>query len=257
MPVSDDHRESMQAARDSVIDRLREAFLTGFAVLIPLLITLYVLTVAAGIIVDVLAPVEQGLRQFQLAPEKANTLVRVMAVLLLLLVTLLVGLFATFSTGRAALKQFDLLVERIPGLGAIYKSFRQMGDVMLESESGNFQEVKLVEFPQNDAYTLGFETTETPDPIEDAAGREGMRTLFLPLAPNPVMGGFLAHIPEEQIMDVDMTVEEGIRAVVTTGVGVAQPGPDGQIGLTPQQMVNLNGQQTTMANQSESEADDD
>lgn len=257
MLASDDPRESVQAARDSVIDRLREAFLTGFAVMIPLLITLYVLTVAAGILVDVLAPVEQGLRQFQLAPDKANTLVRVMAVVLLLLVTLLVGLFATFRTGKVALKQFDMLVERIPGLGAVYKSFRQMGDVMLESETGNFQDVKLVEFPQDGAYTLGFETTETPAPIQDAAGREGMRTLFLPLAPNPVMGGFLAHLPEEQVLDVDMTVEEGIRAVVTTGVGVAQAPEDVQAGLTPAQMMNLNGQETTMANRSEGEADDD
>lgn len=255
--LATDQRESVQAARDSVVDRLREAFLTGFAVMVPLLITLYVLTVAAGIIVNVLAPVEQALQQLQLAPERATTLVRVMAVVLLLLVTLLVGLFATFSTGRAALKHFDTLVERIPGLGAVYKSFRQMGDVMLESESGNFRDVKLVEYPYQDSYMLGFKTTETPDAIQDAAGRDGMETLFLPIAPNPVMGGFLAHIPEEHVMDVDMTVEEGIRAIVTTGVAIAQSDGEEQVGLTPQQMADLNGQQTTMANRTETEADDD
>lgn len=241
-----DRRPSMRAARDSLVTRLREALLTGFAVIIPLLITLYVLTIGAGILVDVLTPVEQALRQLELAPNRASTLVRFLAVILLLLVTLLIGLFAQFRTGQIVLGQFDALIQRVPGIGAVYKSFRQMSDVMLESDTRNFREVKLVEFPKDDLYTLGFETAATPDAIQDAAGHEGMRTLFLPLAPNPVMGGFLAHVPEEHVRDVELTVEEGVRAIMTTGVGITGSRPTATPGLSPAQMRSLNGHGTTM-----------
>jgi len=98
--------------------------------------------------------------------------------------------------------------------------------------------VKLVEYPHEGTYTLGFETTRTPKPIRDAAGDDSMRTLFLPLAPNPVMGGFLAHIPESRIRDVDMTVEEGMRTVVTTGVAVAGEDTDG---LSREELSRLTG----------------
>lgn len=201
--------------------------------------------------------------QLDLAQRSASLLVRAMAILLLLLVTVVVGLFASFPAGRVVLQQFDSVVERIPGVGAVYKSFRQMSDVMLDSDTANFRDVKLVEFPRDGTYTLGFETTETPEPIQKAAGEgtsgsgsPGIRTVFMPLAPNPVMGGFLAHIPEEHIMDVDMTVEVGIRTIVTTGVGVTGGDAEMPSGLSTDQMQTLHGQQTTMANPPEDEADD-
>jgi hypothetical protein len=64
-----------------------------------------------------------------------------------------------------------------------------------------------------------------------------MLTLFLPLAPNPVMGGHLAHIPEDRVYDVDMTVEEGIRTIVTSGVAVSEPAGDD--GLTEERIADL------------------
>jgi hypothetical protein len=91
---------------------------------------------------------------------------------------------------------------------------------MLESDAQNFREVKLVEFPHEGAYTLGFVTTETPEALRRPAGHEEMLTLFLPLAPNPVMGGHLVHVPADRVRDVEMSVEEGVRTVVTSGVAV-------------------------------------
>ena len=96
-----------------------------------------------------------------------------------------------------------------------------MSDVMRNEDAQNFRDVKLVEFPHEGANTLGFLTTETPDALREPAGHDRMQTLFHPLAPSPVMGGHLVHVPTDRVMDVDMTVEEGIRPVVTSGVAAS------------------------------------
>ncbi|MFB6136572.1 MAG: DUF502 domain-containing protein [Halobacteriaceae archaeon] len=211
-------RDEVQA---TVYATLREAFLTGVAVVVPLVISLYVLVVVEGMIAQALSPLVTALRQQGVPLTSSRLIVETIAVVFLLALTVVVGFFARFRSGQRALDYFDAAVEKLPGLGTIYKSFRKMSDVMLESDADNFREVKLVEFPMDEAYTLGFETTQTPEEIRAAAGRDDeMRTLFLPLAPNPVMGGFLAHVPEERILDVDMTVEEGLRTIVTTGVAL-------------------------------------
>ncbi|GGN15934.1 DUF502 domain-containing protein [Halarchaeum nitratireducens] len=214
-------RRRMQAAGQSAASHVREAFITGIAVMVPILITFYVLHAALGLFTNVLDPLAYGLQRLDVAPERRFVIVQLTAAFLLVALTFSVGFFASFQSGERALEYFDLLMERIPGIGSVYASFRQMSDVMLESDAENFRKVVLVEYPHEGAYTLGFETVRTPEPIRDAAGDESLRTLFLPLAPNPVMGGFLAHVPESRIMDVDMTVEEGMRTVITTGVAVA------------------------------------
>jgi uncharacterized membrane protein len=234
--------EQVQQASASVYDKIREAALTGVAVIVPLLVTLYVLSVAAGVMTDLLDPLVIALEELGMTPNVSEFLVDLFGVATIVGITLLVGFAASFRSGERLLEYFDAALERIPGLGAVYKSFRQMSDVMLESDADNFQEVVLVEYPKDDTYTLGFRTTETPQPIAEAAGREDMETLFLPLAPNPVMGGFLAHVSADQVREVDMTVEEGIRTVVTTGVAVAEPGMGGTEGLSQARLEQLTGQ---------------
>ena len=233
--------ERVHDAGTSAYDRLREAALTGVAVVVPLLVTLYVLSVAAGVMMSLLDPLVIVLEELGLTANVSELLVDVFGVVAVVVLTLLVGFAASFRSGERFLEYFDAALERIPGVGAVYKSFRQMSDVMLESDADSFEEVVVVEFPKEDAYTLGFRTTATPEPIAEAAGREDMQTLFLPLAPNPVMGGFLAHVPGDQVHEVDMTVEEGIRAVVTTGVAVADAHPDHE-GLSRARLEQLTGQ---------------
>jgi len=112
------------------------------------------------------------------------------------------------------------VIEQVPGVGSVYQGFRQMSDAMLESDGGNFREVVLVEFPTEDAYTLAFVTSETPETVAAPAESGEMRTLFMPMAPNPVMGGHVLFVPERRIVDVGLSVEEGIRALVTSGVAL-------------------------------------
>jgi uncharacterized membrane protein len=231
-----DPLSTAEARTENLYGSLRSALLTGVAVVVPILITLYVLTVAVDVLTQVLQPFVEALERSGVQSGESLLIVQLVAAALLFWLTLMIGIVANFQRGQRAISYFDVLVERLPGIGGVYKSFRKMSDVLLESDTENFQSVVLVEFPTSDSYTLGFETTTTPEEIEAAAGEDGMKTLFLPLAPNPVMGGHLAHIPEERVFEVDMTVEEGMRTIVTTGVAAVEPG---QEGLSQEEMAQL------------------
>ena len=208
---------------------LRGAFLTGVSIVVPVLVTVYVLSIAAEFLFGALSPVVDIMANLGIGGEEGVILTRLIAILLLLLAILVTGLVTRFRFGEQAVNYFDGFVEAIPGVGAVYTSFRQMGDVLVESDSQNFQEVYLVEFPYDDSYVIGFQTAETHDEIKESAGEKNMMSLFLPLAPNPMMGGFLAHIPKERVLEVDMTVEEGVRSVAT--LGIATESRDEDIGF--------------------------
>ncbi len=224
---------------------VRQAFVSGLAVVVPVLITIIVLTIAGRTIYNYLnlfSTYLPTLPAVEIVPGvvvPTGILIELAIPLLLLVTILVIGLLVNSSRyGERAVDWFDYVLASIPGVGSVYDSFRQMSDVMLESDTQNFREVKLVEFPHEGAYTLGFVTTETPEPLRQPTGHDRMLTLFLPLAPNPVMGGHLVHMPAENVMDVDMTVEEGIRAIVTSGVAVAGETGTGD-GLSPDELREL------------------
>lgn len=213
-PVDDDSPDD----RFSPLEVVQDAFVAGLAVVVPLLVTLFVLNVLAGYLFSFLDAVVLALEEAGMSQGISVLVVQTLTLLFVLLLVLGLGFLTRFRYGELAISYVDGFVARIPGFGSIYDSFREMSDVIVQSEERNFRDVKLVEFPQDDTYTLGFLTTSTPQPLQEAVGRNDMVTLFLPLAPNPVMGGNLVHVPEHRVVDVDMSVEEGIRTVVTTGV---------------------------------------
>ncbi|QLG26650.1 DUF502 domain-containing protein [Halorarum halophilum] len=243
---------SAREVGDSLRATIRGAFITGVAVIVPLLITAIVLAIAAQYVFTYLDLLSDGVLGISRGTEltipvgnlggvtvNREDLIELVSPVVLLAVIFVVGLFVNSTRfGSIAIDYFDAAIAAIPGVGSVYESFRQMSDVMLEDDTQNFRDVKLVEFPHEGAYTLGFVTTETPDALREPAGHSRMLTLFLPLAPNPVMGGHLVHMPEEKVMNVDMTVEEGIRAVVTSGVAVSS-GSGGSAGLSEEEMREL------------------
>jgi len=223
-------------AGSSAYRTLIDVVVTGIVVILPFVVTLYILSTALGFIQSALAPVIrllqwagliQGLKQngaisllidVGLYTDIATVLSEVLALVVLVAVILVVGAVGRSHYGERLIDYFDHFIAALPGIGAVYKSFRRMGDVFLENGIEDFQDVKLVEFPHDDVYVIGFETSTAPQSIQTAAGAEEMVTLFLPLAPNPVMGGFLTYIPEERVSEVDMTVEQAVRLVITSGI---------------------------------------
>jgi len=208
---------------------VRQALLTGIALTIPLFVTLLVIGFVVNTLSNVLDPVV--VFAFRLSGSRLQSgqtpayLVKFVAVLVLLSAILCIGFVAERRSGPGRIESvFSATMERIPGVGSIYTSFDEMSEMLLDSDTQSFQEVVLVEHPTAESYTVAFVTASTPDSIERATGNGEMLTLFMPMAPNPVMGGHVVHVPVERVYDVDMTVEEGIRSIVTSGVAIGESG---------------------------------
>ncbi|WP_435077441.1 DUF502 domain-containing protein [Halococcus sp. AFM35] len=214
--------------------RVREWLVTGAALTVPFLITVMVLAFVLNFLSNVLTPVVAAARALGfigpvvglaravgLGPAFGSVFIEFGAVFALVAIVLVVGFVAhTTSSDRKFAEWFHTAMEAIPGVGSVYTSFRRMSDVLLESDTSSFQDVKLIEFPNEGTYSFAFVTAKPPASIDEAASHDDLRTLFMPLAPNPVMGGFLVHVPAARVYDVDLTVEQAVSAIVTSGVAI-------------------------------------
>ncbi|WP_423746305.1 DUF502 domain-containing protein (plasmid) [Haladaptatus sp. SPP-AMP-3] len=219
----------------SVVGKLRETTLTGVTVVVPLLITLYVVVVLLKFVRNMLLPL------LSFVPVDSVLVLGGIATGGVFLLVLLVGFVAHSPFGEHAIDNFDYAISQIPGFGTIYRSFRRMGDAMIESDEDHFRDVKLLEFPTDDTYTFAFVTAETPEEVTNAVGETDMTTVFLPMAPNPVMGGFVVNVPSDDLVDIDVPLEVAFRAIVTSGVGLDEMDSDTG-GLSEDQLRKLTGQ---------------
>ena len=234
-------------AGESLYEGIVDVLMTGIAIIVPLVITIFILEWALDFVVGALRPVVDLLKwmgaigwfqdinfikfliQMDVYGYVVSFLGELIAVIVLLGIIIVVGTLGQHRYGQHLVGYADLAISSIPGVGTVYKSFRRMGDVMLDEGSENFEEVKLVKCLGEDIYMLGFETGQSPRAASTATGHEDMVTMFLPLAPNPVTGGYLTYVPESRVYDVDMTIEEGIRSILTSGVAA-----DDQAGMSPE-----------------------
>lgn len=194
--------------------------LSGAALTVPLVITILVLGVVVNFLLNIVSPVVTLVRIVPgINPLVEGFLVQIVSLVSLVGLVIAVGAAADLTEDSYAPK-FHSAVESLPVIGDVYRSFRRMSDVFVESDVGTFQDVKLVEFPHTGAYSIAFVTADTPERIQAAAGEIRMQTLFVPLAPNPAMGGFLVNFATEQVHDIDITVEEAVQSIVTSGVSI-------------------------------------
>lgn len=232
--------DGTQGGDESLSEGIVDVLMTGVAIIVPLIITLYLFQVALSFVSKALDPFVQLLAWIGLIdrvesvqlitflidvgiyPLVVDFLTELIAVAVLFGIVVVVGTVGRNRYGERVISTVDLAIASIPGVGTVYKSFRRMGDVMLDSEAENFQDVKLIECLGDDIYVIGFETSPSPATVEKSAGHAEMVTVFIPLAPNPVTGGFLTHVPREQVLDVEMTIEEGVRSILTSGVATGE-----------------------------------
>ena len=224
------------ASARSIYRAASKIILAGIAVIVPLVVTVYVLQIALEFLANTLTPVVQLLEllgvvdflqdvglvilliELGVYADVIGFLTELVAIVTLLALVVCVGTIAYHPRGERLVGYFDFAIASIPGIGTVYKSFRRMGDIILDDEISNFQEVKLVELLNANHYVIGFTVDRAPPAVRAALDDEDMLTMFLPLAPNPITGGYLAYVPASRTTDVDMTVEEGIRSIITSGI---------------------------------------
>jgi uncharacterized membrane protein len=224
----------------SIYETALEVLLTGFTILIPIVITVYLVSMTFDLITDALRPViailqwagvierlsDAGVARFMVETGLYSTVTdfytELITVVVLLGVVVAVGTVGRNRYGEMVIEYVDLAISSIPGVGTVYGSFRRMSDAMLDQGADEFREVRLVECLGDELYVIGFETGPSPESVHESTGHGEMVTMFLPMAPNPVTGGFLTHVPRSRVHDVDMTIEEGIRSILTSGVATGE-----------------------------------
>ncbi|MFP9192345.1 DUF502 domain-containing protein [Natronosalvus vescus] len=197
--------------------RLRRWFVNGVVITIPIIVTLIVLLVVLEFVLSLLSPVVAGV-DYVWANEPPREVMQAVTVGSLIAFFLLVGFAAEYTPGRYLSRWFHRTIETIPGVGTIYTSVRQASNVLVDDDVDQFEDVKLVEFPHQDTYVLGFLTADTPAAIEASVNSTEMQTVMIPLGPNPMTNGFIVHAPADSVYDVDISVEEAVRITATLGV---------------------------------------
>ena len=198
--------DPVPAPRASVGRVLRRYFLTGLIVLLPVVVTVSVLWRFFFALDDILGRfVETYLGR------------SVPGVGLVALIALILGIGAIASNflGKRVIRIGERLVVRVPLMGWIYRTTKQLFSTFLKERGQSFRKVVLVNYPHKGTYSVAFVTSESPTSVENSLGK-GFVTVFLPTTPNPT-SGFLLVVPADEVIPMNMSVDEGLRLVISAG----------------------------------------
>jgi len=195
---------------------VRRQLLAGFFFLLPLAVSIWFFLFMMGLIDRLAADELRGL--FQGPGESTRVSVwitRLIALFLTLLVLYLAGLFGTHVIRPQLLEAGEQWLTRVPFFGAVYRATRQISDALRMGGSATFRRCVLIEYPRPGIFTIAFVSNTR----SFEAGRPARRVLpvFLPTTPNPTSGFFLL-VPEEDTIPLALTVEEGIKVIVSGGI---------------------------------------
>ena len=195
--------------------RFRRHFLTGILVVTPA-------AVAAWVLYRLLAWVDGLLwAQVRFGWVRPGGIPGAGLVTVVLLV-LLVGILVNNYVGRRFYQVWDHLLTRIPLFNKIYIAVKQIAEALLSRNRTVFRSVGMIQYPRKGLWCLVF-LTEHPGPeIQNTAG-EKLRSVFLPTTPNPT-SGFLLMVPEKDITELSMSVEDGLKMVISGGAFVPHEG---------------------------------
>lgn len=197
---------------------LRNTFLTGLLILIPLVATyllvafLFDLLSGAGapLIRAMFAPLQEldGLWWLEPITPLANFV-------LALVVIFLLGLVGTNFIGRRILDAVNALILRLPLISSVYGAVKQMVETF-QGPSGSFQRVVLLEYPRPGTWMMGLVTTQRADTLGLSSGAD-LLSVFIPTTPNPT-SGFLVLVPPDEVVEIDYSVEEAFTFIVSSGI---------------------------------------
>jgi len=191
----------------SVLARLRNNFIAGVVVLIPIGITIYltlfIIKISSKILPKELNP------NYYLPYDIPG----VEIIISIILITFIGWLSLSFI-GKKFLEIFNNILKKIPILRTIYSAFEQMLDIF-NKKNGNKKNVVLVEYPRKGSWAVGFATKENKSEISKKS-KKNLVNVFVPTTPNPT-SGFLLMFPKEEVIYLDMSFEEASRFIVSAG----------------------------------------
>jgi uncharacterized membrane protein len=191
---------------------LRKYFITGLLIWIPLGITLWVLTALVGAMDQSLLLLPAAWRPQQLFGFDIPGL----GVALTVLVVLVTGLFTANIIGQRLVKLWESVLGRIPIVKGLYSSVKQVSDTLFSSSGEAFRKALLVQYPRQGSWTIAFLTGHPDGEVAQRLGGDYV-SVYVPTTPNPTSGFFLM-LPRSEVVELDMTVEEALKYIISMGV---------------------------------------
>ena len=214
----------MKIVPTKLLRSLRNAFFSGLLLLVPVGVTIWVI----NFLVEKMGGPTSHLFFFFLPPERFeegffSVLLKFSATAIVLILITLLGWFSQLLVGKLVLQAFERLLSRVPFVTNVYSTVKQVVDTFREQKKAVFQKVMLIEFPRKGMYAMGFLTGGGKGEIPERTSEE-LLNIFLPTTPNPT-SGYLLMVPKNSAVELDMTVAEGMKLVISGGAVVPAYNP--------------------------------
>jgi uncharacterized membrane protein len=207
------------------VSGLRTSFVTGLVVILPLFITVLLVRIVVGYLRAALHGTFHQLFRLVAGPELAaspyydaveTVLLFAIGLPIVLLFILAVGWLARQYIGQRVLRLGEEVLKRIPLIGGIYDAVKQLVNTVFMRGSTAYRSVVLLEYPRPGVWVLGFITARSEGEVQ-ARTHKRLQGVFVPTTPNPT-SGFLVYVPDDELIPMDMTVEDGVKLVISGGV---------------------------------------
>lgn len=191
---------------------LKKKFLTGLFILIPLIITMYIVYLIISSIEAMVSPVIRNIFSQIIGHE---VYMPGTGFILFIVIVYVTGVVASNYFGKALLVYGENFLKKIPFIKGIYGSVKDMTDAFSSEKIKSFREVVLIEFPFQGRYALGFVTKRIQ--LEDRS----LCSVFIPTTPNPT-SGYLIMAKEEELVFLDMHTDDALKYIISLGTSRAE-----------------------------------
>lgn len=201
---------------------VRRYLLSGLLVWVPIWVTILVIKFMLDLLGGIL----------QLLPHRyqPDTLIGFhipgIGILIILLVIFSTGMVAANYVGGRLIDLGDAMIGRIPLVRTVYLGVKQVLQTLFTPGGQSFRKVLLVEYPRAGMWSIAFQTGDGTPEVEKSLDGEAMVSLFIPTTPNPT-SGFLMMLPRKQVIELEMSVEQALKFVIS--LGVMQPNANGNL----------------------------
>lgn len=217
-----------------IVGHFRRSVLTGILIILPTVVTLWLVALILRPINRFATPVVMGLMRAAglsalLDIPGATVAASLIGLVLAVVVIYIVGLLGGNFIGRRLVKKMDDLALSIPLVKSVYGSARQLIETFYSSADQTFDSVVLVQYPRKGVYTVGLITAPTVGELQDRTPGDTV-SVFVPTTPNPT-SGMLVLTRRDELVFLEMSVEQALRFVVSGGI--VSPPPAAQATIAP------------------------
>lgn len=196
------------------MSRLRRYLITGLLVWLPLGVTVLVVKLLMDLMDRTLLVIPEAYRPDHLLGVHIPGL----GVVLSIAVVFVTGVIMANFFGQQLLAAWEAILNRIPLVRSIYASVKQLSETLLSTGGQSFRKVLLIEYPRKGLWTLAFQTGTEVGEAQAKTGEEVIN-VYVPTTPNPTSGFFLM-VPRRDVVELDMSVDEGLKMIISMGVVV-------------------------------------